>query len=121
MDTSSHGGPLSINTGIDGSMNSSQLGASMMSDGMSEPSSPEPTTFDESDLLQHTVHDDITAQLAAAGMWINHLVGFNLSMEIYISKCVGNLKSWKIIYNVLNNKMCCMMSSYLSSYKDFGS
>ena len=32
-----------------------------------EPSSPESTTFDGSDLLNSTVSDEVTAQLAAAG------------------------------------------------------
>ncbi|XP_074645431.1 DNA-binding protein P3A2-like isoform X2 [Tubulanus polymorphus] len=38
----------------------------MMTEDMSEPSSPE-SAFDESDLLGHAVNDDVTAQLAAAG------------------------------------------------------
>ncbi|KAJ8301174.1 hypothetical protein KUTeg_020161, partial [Tegillarca granosa] len=38
----------------------------MMSDGMSEPSSPE-SPFDASDLLGSSVSDEVTAQLAAAG------------------------------------------------------
>lgn len=38
---------------------------SQMSD--DEPSSPESTTFDGSDLLNSTVGDEVTAQLAAAG------------------------------------------------------
>ena len=45
----------------------STINASIMSDAMSEPSSPESATFDESDLLNSTVHDDVTAQLASAG------------------------------------------------------
>ncbi|KAL5014512.1 hypothetical protein ScPMuIL_008782 [Solemya velum] len=45
---------------------SSHLSTGMMSDDMSEPSSPE-STFDSSDLLSSSVNDDITAQLAAAG------------------------------------------------------
>lgn len=32
-----------------------------------EPSSPESDNFDDSDLLSGTVHDEVTAQLAAAG------------------------------------------------------
>ena len=45
----------------------SAINASMMSDDLSEPSSPEDPGFDDSDLLHDTVHDDVTAQLAAAG------------------------------------------------------
>ena len=45
----------------------STINTSMMSDAMSEPSSPESATFDESDLLNSSVHDDVTAQLASAG------------------------------------------------------
>ena len=45
------------------------ISTTMMSDAMSdEPSSPESTTFDDSDLLGNAVHDDVTAQLAAAGV-----------------------------------------------------
>ena len=45
------------------------IGGTMMSDAMSdEPSSPESTTFDDSDLLGNAVHDEVTAQLAAAGI-----------------------------------------------------
>ena len=44
------------------------ISGTMMSDAMSdEPSSPESTTFDDSDLLGNAVHDEVTAQLAAAG------------------------------------------------------
>ena len=32
-----------------------------------DPSSPESDNFDDSDLLSSTVHDEVTAQLAAAG------------------------------------------------------
>ena len=40
----------------------------MMSDGgISEPSSPESEPFDAADLLNTSVNDDITSQLAAAG------------------------------------------------------
>lgn len=39
----------------------------MMSDGMSEPSSPE-SPFDASDLLGNGCSDEVTAQLAAAGI-----------------------------------------------------
>ena len=46
----------------------SAMSASMMGDDMSDPSSPESGPFDESDLLASAVHDDVTAQLAAAGM-----------------------------------------------------
>lgn len=45
----------------------SHLNAGMMSDDISEPSSPESTQFDASDLLGSSVTDDVTAQLAAAG------------------------------------------------------
>ena len=38
-----------------------------MTDELSEPSSPESTTFEESDLLSSTINDDVTSQLAAAG------------------------------------------------------
>ena len=46
----------------------STINTSMMSGDISEPSSPE-STFDENDLLNATVHDDVTAQLAAAGRY----------------------------------------------------
>ena len=42
--------------------------AGMMSDGMSEPSSPE-STFDTSDIIMSDgITDDVTAQLAASGL-----------------------------------------------------
>ena len=52
------------------------IGGTMMSDAMSdEPSSPESTTFDDSDLLGNAVHDEVTAQLAACRyiIWICRL------------------------------------------------
>ena len=39
----------------------------MIGDDVSEPSSPE-SAFDETDLLNSSMHDDVTAQLAAAGI-----------------------------------------------------
>ncbi len=52
------------------------IASTMMSDAMSDdpPSSPESTTFDDSDLLGNAVHDEVTAQLAAAGQLASHLV-----------------------------------------------
>ena len=43
------------------------INTSMMSEDLSEPSSPESHDFDESDLLHNTVTDDVTHQLAHAG------------------------------------------------------
>lgn len=49
-------------------VNMTTINSTMLSDGLSdEPSSPESTTFDDSDLLRSAVSDDVTAQLAAAG------------------------------------------------------
>lgn len=49
-------------------INMTTINSTMLSDGLSdEPSSPESTTFDDSDLLRSAVSDDVTAQLAAAG------------------------------------------------------
>ena len=36
-----------------------------------DPSSPESASFDDGDLLSGDVHDDITAQLAAAGQTLH--------------------------------------------------
>ena len=47
----------------------------MISDGMSDPSSPE-STFDTSDIIMSdAITDDVTTQLAAAGMY-NMLWGY---------------------------------------------
>ncbi|OWF51628.1 DNA-binding protein P3A2-like [Mizuhopecten yessoensis] len=54
----SSAGALTINT--------SQISTGMLSDGMSEPSSPE-SSFDTSDLLANGMSDEITIQLAASG------------------------------------------------------
>lgn len=54
---------------MNGTMNSgmnSTINSSIMSDAISEPSSPE-STFDDSDLLNSGVTDDVTSQLLAAG------------------------------------------------------
>ncbi|KAL5013305.1 hypothetical protein ScPMuIL_007575 [Solemya velum] len=57
----------SVHTAISGLGNSPSHGTSgMMSDGMSEPSSPE-SSFDASDLLSAAVDDDVTEQLVATG------------------------------------------------------
>lgn len=51
-------------------INTQQIGhisSGMMSDDLSEPSSPDSSSFDASDLLSSSVQDDVTAQLAAAG------------------------------------------------------
>jgi len=45
----------------------SHMNSGMISDDISEPSSPESAPFDASDLLNSSVSDDVTAQLAAAG------------------------------------------------------
>ncbi|XP_069141953.1 DNA-binding protein P3A2-like [Argopecten irradians] len=47
-------------------INTSQMSTGMLSDGMSEPSSPE-SSFDASDLLSTGLSDEITVQLAASG------------------------------------------------------
>lgn len=52
-------------------INTQQIGhisSGMMSDDLSEPSSPDSSSFDASDLLSSSVQDDVTAQLAAAGL-----------------------------------------------------
>ena len=49
-------------------MNLATAGASMtIMDEMSEPSSPESATFEDTDLISSAIHDDVSAQLAAAG------------------------------------------------------
>ena len=58
--------PLQISTGTI-TINQSHMNSDVMSDGISEPSSPESTTFDPHDLLANAVSDDVTAQLAASG------------------------------------------------------
>ncbi len=63
MGTSQPGLGAAINTSMTATMN-----ASMMSDALSDPSSPE-SAFDDSDLI--TVHDDVTHQLANAGMAVH--------------------------------------------------
>ena len=47
------------------------MGSGHLSEVISEPSSPE-STFEDSDLFQHAMADDVTAQLAAAGMNSRH-------------------------------------------------
>ncbi|XP_041350112.1 DNA-binding protein P3A2-like [Gigantopelta aegis] len=59
--------PLQISTGTI-TINQSHMNSDVMSDGISEPSSPESTTFDPHDLLANAVSDDVTAQLAASGI-----------------------------------------------------
>ena len=61
-----------LNTSMNTAMNSS-----IMSEEMSEPSSPESHDYDDSDLLHSAVTDDVTAQLAHAGM-----------LSVYIIKIV---------------------------------
>lgn len=63
-----------------------------MSDAMSEPSSPESTTFDEADLLSTSVHDDVTAQLASAGVKpssVHHVTLSSLLFYLLISGPIG--------------------------------
>ncbi|CAI9721969.1 Hypothetical predicted protein [Octopus vulgaris] len=48
-------------------MSTSPMCANMLSDDMSESSSPDSPHFDETDLLTNTMNDDVTTQLAAAG------------------------------------------------------
>ena len=50
---------------MNGAMNSG-MNSTIMSDAISEPSSPE-SAFDDSDLLNSSVTDDVTSQLLAAG------------------------------------------------------
>ncbi|KAK3101268.1 hypothetical protein FSP39_002256 [Pinctada imbricata] len=47
--------------------NIGHINSGMMSDDISEPSSPDSTSFDASELLSSSCNDDVTAQLAAAG------------------------------------------------------
>ena len=50
-------------------INTTQLNTGMMSDGMSDPSSPE-STFDATDIIMGDgITDDVTSQLAAAGLY----------------------------------------------------
>ncbi|KAJ8301622.1 hypothetical protein KUTeg_020609 [Tegillarca granosa] len=58
---------LTINTSHMSSQITGHLNSGMISDDISEPSSPESASFDASDLLNNSVADDITSQLAAAG------------------------------------------------------
>ena len=57
------------------SSSTSTMNESMMSDGMSDPSSPD-SSFDTADLLSSGIPEDIAAQLAAAGtaQLINYLI-----------------------------------------------
>lgn len=58
-----------LGNGVHGSMTGSisHINHSMMDDDMSDnPSSPE-SAFDASDLMHSSMHDEVTAQLAAAG------------------------------------------------------
>ena len=55
----------SMNGAMHHSMNST-LNSSIMNDAISEPSSPE-STFDNSNLLNSSMTDDVTSQLMAAG------------------------------------------------------
>ena len=55
----------SMNGAMHHSMNST-LNSSIMNDAISEPSSPE-STFDNSNLLNSSMNDDVTSQLMAAG------------------------------------------------------
>lgn len=63
---------LTINTSHMGSQITGHLNSGMMSDEISEPSSPESASFDASDLLNNSVTDDITSQLAAAGKDVHY-------------------------------------------------
>ena len=67
--TSSGGSGISVGNMNAITINTQQIGhisSGMMSDDLSEPSSPD-SSFDASDLLSSSVQDDVTAQLAAAG------------------------------------------------------
>ena len=61
------------------------INSTMLSDGLSdEPSSPESTTFDDSDLLRSAVTDDVTAQLAAAGKLFILLLFLKLAPSVNV-------------------------------------
>jgi nuclear respiratory factor 1 len=67
----SAGGGISMGNMNAITINTQQMGhisSGMMSDDLSEPSSPDSSSFDASDLLSTSVQDDVTAQLAAAGL-----------------------------------------------------
>lgn len=67
--TPSGGSGISVGNMNAITINTQQMGhisSGMMSDDLSEPSSPD-SSFDASDLLSSSVQDDVTAQLAAAG------------------------------------------------------
>lgn len=68
--TSSGSGGINVGNMNAITINTQQIGhisSGMMSDDLSEPSSPDSSSFDASDLLSTSVQDDVTAQLAAAG------------------------------------------------------
>lgn len=50
-------------------MNHSDGGGGDIDDLSDDPSSPDSDNFDDSELLSSTVHDEVTAQLAAAGKY----------------------------------------------------
>ena len=72
-----------VHAAIQGSINiSSQLTSGIMEDDMSEgPSSPE-SAFDTTDLMHSSMSDEVTAQLAAAGMKLSSFQFLLFSYEI---------------------------------------
>lgn len=67
--TSSNSSSVSVRGVVNAmtNMSTSPMCANMLSDDMSESSSPDSPHFDETDLLTNTMNDDVTTQLAAAG------------------------------------------------------
>lgn len=60
-------------------MNHSDGGGNDLDEMSDDPSSPESDNFDDSDLLNNTSQDDVTAQLAAAGKSSDVVVCIELS------------------------------------------
>lgn len=74
-------------------INTQQIGhisSGMMSDDLSEPSSPDSSSFDASDLLSSSVQDDVTAQLAAAGLCL-FFTQFSLLYIYFINIIIWNV------------------------------
>ena len=112
-----------------GSAMNTTISTSMISDQMSEPSSPESTTFDDSDLLNSTCSDDVTAQLAAAGqlqssrsiIWLDGRLMSYIFFKTITSRC--KLKNLNIIFQDLGSSfMDCfheVLSGLCMTYLNF--
>lgn len=85
-------------------MNHSDGGGADLDDLSDDPSSPESDNFDDSDLLSSTVHDEVTAQLAAAGKY----------HKLYKIK-VPNLNFFSCALFVFRSSWSCCSSCHLNS------